>query len=207
MSASQDGNCLLWEFGEVFNQYSNRVLQGNFIEKTYFTHTNFNLYLSILFYEGLTDGINEPKYSWTDHQKEVTDMYCGNYLTTAKCITSSLDSSCKLYNILNGQLIVSIIFDTPISSLAVDSAELNLYAGGENGKIYQTKLYKEIDDFTSTLMNSKPEFIGHTGKITTLSVSFDSLCLISGSADCKIKKWHIPSKNCMDTYAFKGIYF
>ena len=109
-----------------------------------------------------------------------------------------------MYNILDGKLIVSIIFETPIYSMAVDPAELNLYAGGENGKIYQTKLYKEIDDFTSTLINSKPEFIGHSSKITKLSVSFDSLCLISGSSDCKIKKWHIPSKNCMDTYSFKG---
>jgi pre-rRNA-processing protein IPI3 len=180
VSAAQDGHCLVWEFGELFNQYSNRVLQG------------------------LSDGINEPKYSWTDHQKEVTDVHCGNYLTTAKCITSSLDASCKLYNVLTGQLIVSIIFETPIHSLAVDASEMNLFVGGENGKIYQTKLYKVIDDFTSTLINSKPEFIGHSSKVTNLSVSFDGLCLISGSSDSKIKKWHIPSKNCMDTYSYKG---
>lgn len=180
MSAAQDGHCLVWEFGEIFNQYSNRVLQG------------------------LTEGVNEPRYSWTDHQREVTDVYCGNFLTTARCMTSSLDASCKLYNVLTGQLLVSVIFETPIHSLAVDPAEMNLFAGGENGKIYQTKLYKEIDDFTSTLINSKPEFVGHSNKVTNLSVSFDGLCLVSGSADCKIKKWHIPSKNCMDTFSYKG---
>lgn len=47
-------------------------------------------------------------------------------------------------------------------------------------------------------------FSGHSGPVTCLTVSIDGHGLVSGSADKNIKLWHIKSRQCMRTMAFKG---
>lgn len=72
VSGAADGQCLLWQFGDLFADYSSQVLHG------------------------ASQGRNEPKCIWTDHQGRVTDVACGRYGQFGKCITASLDGTCKV---------------------------------------------------------------------------------------------------------------
>ena len=44
------------------------------------------------------------------------------------------------------------------------------------------------------------EFIGHSGAITALSISYDSKYFISGSSDNQIRLWDILSQTCLSIY-------
>lgn len=63
---------------------------------------------------------------------------------------------------MEGRLLVSIVFDTPIWSIAMDLNEMHLYAGGQNGKLYETKLYRETGEIVTRIASSESVFTGHT---------------------------------------------
>lgn len=63
---------------------------------------------------------------------------------------------------MNGCLLISIVFDTPIWSMATDLNEMILYSGGENGKVYETKLYKQTTDIVTQIASKECVLAGHT---------------------------------------------
>lgn len=67
----------------------------------------------------------------------------------------------QIYDVINGKLLISIVFDTPIYSIAMDLNEMNLYSGGENGKVYETKLYKQSAEIVTRIASSDSVFVGH----------------------------------------------
>ncbi|CAG2104150.1 unnamed protein product [Medioppia subpectinata] len=107
-----------------------------------------------------------------------------------------------IYELISGGLMVTIVFDTPLWSVVMDSTQSNLWVGGHDSNIYETKLYGKPSN--SLLKQIKPQFVGHESAVTCLAVSIDGMALISGSNDKTIKIWHINSKQCMKTITNKG---
>ncbi|KAI8347035.1 WD40-repeat-containing domain protein [Mortierella sp. GBAus27b] len=96
-----------------------------------------------------------PHYSWTDHTLPITDIQCGvGRFHGARVVTSSLDHTCKLWDLSTGALLTTFLFPTKILALALDPAERYfLAASGTPASssssaneadylIYQAMLYK-----------------------------------------------------------------
>ena len=45
---------------------------------------------------------------------------------------------------------------------------------------------------------------GHGSRISRLAVSLDGGLLASGDVEGGLRVWHVPSKQCLQTFAFKG---
>ena len=50
-------------------------------------------------------------------------------------------------------------------------------------------------------------FFSFSKAISSLSASMDGTMLLSGSADCMVKLWHVDSRQCLRTFSFKGEYY
>ncbi|KAG0248460.1 Pre-rRNA-processing protein ipi3 [Mortierella polycephala] len=96
-----------------------------------------------------------PHYSWTDHTLSITDIQCGvGRFHGARVVTSSLDHTCKLWDLSTGSLLTTFLFPTKIMALAFDPSERYfLAASGTPAStsstadeadylIYQALLYK-----------------------------------------------------------------
>ncbi|KAF9950753.1 Pre-rRNA-processing protein ipi3 [Mortierella alpina] len=96
-----------------------------------------------------------PHYSWTDHTLSITDIQPGvGRFHGARVLTSSLDHTCKLWDLSTGSLLTTFLFPTKIMALALDPAERYfLAASGTPAStaataneadylIYQALLYK-----------------------------------------------------------------
>ncbi|KAI8596593.1 WD40-repeat-containing domain protein [Dissophora ornata] len=65
-----------------------------------------------------------PHYSWTDHTLSITDIQCGiGRFHGTRVVTSSLDHTCKLWDLSTGVLLTTFLFPTKILALALDPAE------------------------------------------------------------------------------------
>ncbi|KAI1312296.1 Pre-rRNA-processing protein ipi3 [Mortierella claussenii] len=96
-----------------------------------------------------------PHYSWTDHTLSITDVQCGiGRFHGARVVTSSLDHTCKLWDLSTGTLLTTFLFPTKILALALDPAERYFLAASGTPAatsataheadylIYQAMLYK-----------------------------------------------------------------
>ncbi|KAF9435445.1 Pre-rRNA-processing protein ipi3 [Entomortierella beljakovae] len=96
-----------------------------------------------------------PHYSWTDHTLPITDIQCGvGRFHGSRVITSSLDHTCKLWDLSTGTILTTFLFPTKIVALAFDPSERYFLAASGTPAttaataneadylIYQALLYK-----------------------------------------------------------------
>ena len=103
-----------------------------------------------------------PMHTWSYHNGKITDIHCGYTGIRGKCCSVSVDSTCKVYDILSGNLLISISFDEPLWSVVMDPAQNYLFVGGEKGNIYETKLF-DTQQILNDLNKPQPKiFIGHS---------------------------------------------
>ncbi|XP_074641136.1 WD repeat-containing protein 18-like [Tubulanus polymorphus] len=143
----------------------------------------------------------DPHHTWSSHSLPITDIYCGYGGAHARVATSSLDQTCKLWDLSSGELLCSFLFESCITSVMMDPAEHHLFSGGVHGQIYQVNLYDKIDSQNS---EKKEIFQGHSKQVNCLTTSFDGSTLVSGSNDCTVKIWDIDSLQCVRTLKHKG---
>ncbi|ESO86637.1 hypothetical protein LOTGIDRAFT_166906 [Lottia gigantea] len=151
----------------------------------------------------------EPKYVWTGHSLPVKDVYVGSGGVRSRVISSSLDQTCKLWDMTTGELLCTFIFDDPIMSVYMDSAEFRIFAGSNTGHIYCVNLYGAKLQKERHITNKSDDegisiYKGHSSKINCLSMSMDGSILASGSADCTVKLWDVYSGQCIRTLDHKG---
>ncbi|XP_053211739.1 WD repeat-containing protein 18-like [Panonychus citri] len=145
-----------------------------------------------------------PKHTWSHHNGRVTDIHCGYTGIRGKSCSVSIDSTCKIYDNYSGNLLISISFDEPLWSVAMDPGQSFLFVGGEKGNIYETKLYDE-KQIINDLNRPQPTVLtAHSSKVTHLAISIDGLALISGGYDGKVIVWHTISKQRMKTFENRG---
>ncbi|CAG2212004.1 IPI3 [Mytilus edulis] len=150
----------------------------------------------------------EPDHVWSHHSLPVTDLFIGSGGNRARVVSSSLDQTCKMYDLVSGDLLCNLVFDVSITSVTMDTAEYSLFAGGSNGVIHCINMFempvqkerhieKESEDITC--------FEGHKKQVTCLCVSINGSKLISGSDDCNVKIWDVFSGQCTKTLDHKGM--
>lgn len=89
-----------------------------------------------------SDEVDESLYSFNDHGLSVTGIHIGNGGMRAYLYSISLDRSCKVYDLSNGVLLLSIIFFSSLHSIVVDSMENKVFVGTNSGKIYDFNIGK-----------------------------------------------------------------
>ncbi|CAG2053649.1 unnamed protein product [Timema podura] len=148
----------------------------------------------------------EPLYSYSDHALAVHDIYIGPGGMRSRMYTVSADRTCKVYDLSSGTLLLSMAFDSRLSSVAVDPTETEVFVGTIQGDIYQFTLRQPPRDIENFMLETSPakSFVGHKKTVACLSVSQDGLILLSGSEDGIVMLWHIPSRQSTKTLVHKG---
>ncbi|XP_034952660.1 WD repeat-containing protein 18 [Chelonus insularis] len=147
----------------------------------------------------LTDVINNynqaaPYREFSDHTLPVKSIYLGNFGIMSRLVTVSLDKTARIYNASTGDCLATLIFDTALMSVCLDSNESNLFIGCSNGIIKYLNLRCLPRDLNVDIENNSVSLQGHSNQVTHLSISVDCMTLISGDVDGKINIWDIPSR-------------
>ncbi|XP_071953519.1 WD repeat-containing protein 18-like [Antedon mediterranea] len=147
----------------------------------------------------------EPLHIWSQHSLPITDVYCGTGFPHSRVVSTSLDQTCKLWDMASGELLQNFVFDVPLHSVVMDSAEYRLFVGGADGNIFQLNLFSNPCKVDSDNKQETPDiFKGHSNKVTCLSVSMDGSRLVSGSHDNTARIWDVSSRQCVRTLKHKG---
>jgi len=101
---------------------------------------------------------------------------------------------------------MNIVFDSAITSVLLDNAEIFVYAGSCDGQIYQVNLNAKPaqNEQYITDEDSSEVLCGHSKQVTCLALSLDGSVLASGSHDASVKLWDVPSQQCTKTLQYKG---
>ncbi|KAL8612120.1 hypothetical protein ACOMHN_013999 [Nucella lapillus] len=132
------------------------------------------------------------------HSESITDIHVGCGGPAARVVTASADGTCKLWDLLSGDLIRTVVFEDRVTSVVMDKQEYYLIAGLSQGSILRYPLYEQpsqTEVFVSKEATKSGEglFQGHTGPVTCLALSSDSLRLVSGSEDKSLIFWDMPT--------------
>lgn len=128
------------------------------------------------------------------HQGSVTSIYCGfgggNYCTI---MSSSLDSTCKIWSLMHGTHIRSIKFPSPMLSVVMDSTESEFYAAGVDGVIYKGALKASSRQAVQEARKIVPLKQKHYGPIVSIRMLSDGQNLVTASEDGNVWVWDIQS--------------
>nr|XP_022316779.1 WD repeat-containing protein 18-like [Crassostrea virginica] len=150
-----------------------------------------------------------PEQVWSSHSLPVTDLQVGVGGHLSRVVSSSLDQTCRLYDVNSGELLCTFVFEVGICSVVMDPAEYRLFAGGSSGSIYAVNLFETPVRRERHITEKKEDqsclrFDGHEKQVTCLCVTMDGCQLVSGSHDHKVKIWDIFSGQCLRTIELKG---
>ncbi|XP_062578504.1 WD repeat-containing protein 18-like [Saccostrea cucullata] len=150
-----------------------------------------------------------PDQVWSSHSLPVTDLHVGVGGHLARVVSSSLDQTCRLYDVNSGEVLCTFVFEVGICSVTMDAAEFRLFAGGSTGAIYAVNLFEKPVRRERHITENREDstcqrFDGHEKQVGCLCITMDGCQLISGSNDNKVKIWDIFSGQCMRTIEHKG---
>jgi len=135
-------------------------------------------------------------HSWSDHNLPISAVYCGFGGIRARIVTTSLDRTCKIFDLRTKQVIQSFVFPTYLTAVVLDPHETLLFVGGGDSNIYKIDLFQQLGStslpFDPTQLKDEQHrkvLRGHNGAISSLSISFDGSILLSGSQDGTCIVW------------------
>jgi len=150
-------------------------------------------------------GKPDPKWCWRDHALPVTGLHVTHGGVHAKVASVSKDQTCKLFSIVSGQLLLSVSFPVSLSSVTMGPTCDAIFVGGDNGDVMIVKLGAPP---RTVAVSSESQDVtvlkGHSGSVTTLSLSLDGSKLSSGGQDATVRIWHISSGQCVRVLDHKG---
>lgn len=147
-----------------------------------------------------------PKYSFSDHTLPVTGLKIGLGGSRAMLYTVSMDRTCRIYDLAQGNQLMTLVCDVGLTSLAVDRMESKIFVGTSKGEILEFNLTPapRMMEYHLEEKDLKKKYIAHTGSVTCLSLSMDNETLLSGGQDQQLLVWHIVSKQILRTIPHKG---
>ncbi|XP_029176521.1 WD repeat-containing protein 18 [Nylanderia fulva] len=147
-----------------------------------------------------------PVHAFSNHNMPIRDMLFGFGDARARLYTASLDRRANIYELGSGALLVSIIFDAPLTAIIVDSRESQLFVGCTTGDIFQSNLHEPPRGLEQHVEKDEKDavFRAHKSQVTALSVSVDCSTLLSGSTDGAVHIWDIVSRQVLRTIEHKG---
>ncbi|XP_018047625.1 PREDICTED: WD repeat-containing protein 18 [Atta colombica] len=159
-------------------------------------------------YSALNDARCSPVHAFSNHSLPVRDLHFGHGDARARLYTISLDRTANIYELGSGALLVSLVFDAPLTAITVNVRESKLFVGCTTGEIFQCNLHEPPRGIEHHLTVSSCEesavFQAHKSNVTALSVSMDCRTLLSGSTDGAVHVWDIVSRQVLRTLKHKG---
>ncbi|KAF9668004.1 hypothetical protein SADUNF_Sadunf15G0081700 [Salix dunnii] len=148
--------------------------------------------VSLLDTEDLESSCSLLHYS-SEHTSSVTGLLTTSGIANSTFISSSLDATCKAWDVVSGRLIQTQDYPLGITAIVTDLAEQLLFAGGMDGSIFVSVLDIGLLVDPFAVAGDEPVVLkGHNGSITALT--FSSVGLISASEDCTVCLWDVISK-------------
>lgn len=159
-------------------------------------------------YSALNDARCSPVHAFSNHSLPVRDLHFGHGDARARLYTISLDRTANIYELGSGALLVSLVFDAPLTAVTVNVRESELFVGCTTGEIFQCNLHEPPRGVEHHVTVSSCEesavFQAHKSNVTALSVSVDCRTLLSGSTDGAVHVWDIASRQVLRTLKHKG---
>ncbi|KAF5792954.1 putative transcription factor WD40-like family [Helianthus annuus] len=124
------------------------------------------------------------------HESFVTGLLPSSIVSNSVFVSSSLDGTCKVWDLVNGSLLQTWFFPQPITATVLDPAARFLFSGSADGRIFMTPF--DVGLMKESTVESKQltlELTGHKEAITPLTFSRSGL--ISASEDCTACVWDI----------------
>ncbi len=146
----------------------------------------------------------KPINSLTQHSLAITDIRCSTGpAVSARLYTSSMDNTIKVWDLVSGELISTLLLPSPPTCIDLDPAERRLYAGTSSGDIYEIPLYVKEKQLRAvgglgTIVNvgdsGRSLLQGQDSPITAIKLSFDGSRLVSGAEDGSTFVWDCPTR-------------
>ena len=173
-----------------------------------------------------------PLRTLSEHTLAITDVQCG--ASVAGClrvVTASADRSCKIWDVLSGTCLATLVFPTLIQCVTLNRCETVLYAGGSDGRVYSVDMYTgaSTSDPMHAVLHALPELVhvhvadtsGATGgeghhvfgsqletsapAVLSLCLSMDNTMLFAGLQSGLVQVWDIETRQLLRTLgSFKG---
>jgi len=161
-------------------------------------------------YSVLNDEHCSPVHKFSHHNLPIQGLCFGHGGARARLYTISLDGKANIYELGSGDLLVSLIFNVPLTAIAVNICESELFVGCTNGNILRCNLHnppRGIEQHVKLSSNTDEESLvlkAHKSNVTALSISVNCRILVSGSTDKAVHVWDIASKQVLRTIEHKG---
>nr|CAH7714119.1 unnamed protein product [Callosobruchus chinensis] len=147
----------------------------------------------------------EPVYVKSDHSLPITDLHVGTFGKKSRFATVSNDQTCRLYNLLTGENLLTLVFDEPLFSVIFDACCWQLYVGGASGVVRAFNLQQPPRSVTHHVDKKiSLTFEGHTKKVTCLALNSCNTVLATGSDDNFVFTWDIKSRQILKKIEHKA---
>ncbi|KAH8486745.1 hypothetical protein H0E87_025665 [Populus deltoides] len=193
---SPSGNVYLWEVKiESLLPTPLSLVEKKFKTKSYewfMHHTDYQIDGSLLDTEDFGSSCSLLHYS-SEHTSSVTGLLTTSGIANSTFISSSLDATCKAWDVFSGRLIQTQDYPLGITAIVTDPAEQLLFAGSMDGRIFVSVLDIGLLEDPFTVAGDEPVVLkGHNGSI--MALTFSSVGLISASEDCTVCLWDVVSQ-------------
>lgn len=129
----------------------------------------------------LGDSEAAPIVEYKGHTESITGAHINKFNTRA--YTSSLDKTCKIWDLFSGTLIKTITWISGIHSMVVDSMETTAFLGCKNKNVYCMPIDTIVD--TQNQQQRKPKKVLNQQKneITWMALTKSENRLVVGTSD------------------------
>ncbi|KZC08053.1 PREDICTED: WD repeat-containing protein 18 [Dufourea novaeangliae] len=162
-------------------------------------------------YRVINDERSVPLHGFSHHSLPVKDLQFGHLGARGRLCSVSLDRTCNIYDPSGGLLLLTLVFDVPLTSVCMNARESDLFVGCTDGNIYRFNLHEPprgIEHHVQVRKDGESEgliaFQGHKSTIVSLSISIDGRYLLSGSNTGEVHIWDIASRQVLRTLDHKG---
>ncbi|XVE56609.1 hypothetical protein DITRI_Ditri04bG0024700 [Diplodiscus trichospermus] len=124
----------------------------------------------------------------SEHGSSITGLVTMSASARCICVSSSLDGTCKVWDLVSGRLLQTQVYSTSITAVALQPVKQLLFSGSVDGKIFINELdLSPVEDPLVTNEDQASVLKGHNGSITAMT--FSRLGLISASEDFTFCLW------------------
>ncbi|GAV56525.1 WD40 domain-containing protein, partial [Cephalotus follicularis] len=129
----------------------------------------------------------------SEHRFSITGLLTAPGSSSSIFISSSLDGTCKVWDLVSGKLIQTQVYPVAITAIVLHPLEQLLLAGSIDGRIFVNVLNIGLVEDPFLVAEDKPVVLkGHNGSITALTFSRSGL--ISTSEDRIVCLWDVVTR-------------
>lgn len=101
----------------------------------------------------------------------------------------------------NGDLLLTLVFNEPLTAITFDSPCWKLYVGTKSGLVRQYNLKNPPRTLNQHIDNEHcKDYVGHKGKIVGMTLNFSNTILATGGEDHFVVTWDILSRQMLQKF-------